>query len=1162
MSENEELDLDALVKTAGSFSRDRFAQFMQLIPPATRKVVLKRLADRHASTSTTDDATGRFDAALPPTVIVEPESENKASEDRTTKRDRVSDDVSMVKLHARGAVGEVFVAFDKKLSRELALKRIRPELPPSDRRVQRFIREAEITANLQHPGIVPIYDLVVSPDKVHYTMPLVCGSTLSDLIKQTHEKFGDRTDPVEWMSAFRPLLTRFIAVCNAIDYAHSENVLHRDLKPDNIMVGTQGQTLILDWGCAKKIDDSETSDESQPQIQDIELAKILGVEPQNRMTVAGSVMGTIAFMSPEQASGDPSRVGTHSDIFGLGATLFNLLTNEVAYENVETDDSSIDKALEEVQQGKHLRVEEIDSRVPAPIAAICLKAMAYDPEKRYASAGDFGRDIDHFLAGEPVSAYREPLIDRAARFIKRHRTAFTTLLGTLLVGFLSLALVTLIVDRQRATLADKNNELASLNDELAAVNERLTNSIEAEKELVTSATVRELQSKQQLYATEMLLASEASSEPGGIGRMRQLVDRWRGPEMSDFRGWEWRHLDALGNSEYWKTDLESTVNRIFTTRDSPIVRVFDADKSLVFNLDIETKKVIGRIRLPRNTTSLDFNRDQSVAAVGLADGSVQILKLNQKGSKPVEFKTLKSTIADIRWNIGGDYLAACDVSGNVAVWQWYERKLKFTDTGVLKQAGKQLLHWSYDGHKLYWTTSSEIFEWGTSDGKKKQIVRDGWIVSPCSSHEGKLLAWVGPGNTIVIHNPESGETKRLSGHQLFVETLHWHPHKHYLLSSSADGSVRIWNADTFKQVRQLLGHGGHVYAASWSSDGSKVASGGLPEDHFHVWDVSNLGSEQDRELKDHPAFAWHPDGDRLAVAEGSNILVEGRQNGSMETLLLKPADSKSPEIYSLAYDDSGQRIACVSAKGRVWTIDAESGEMLKLLDEGSNANLFPRITGKAIQWSPDGKFLAAIGSRGKVRIWDDATGIDIGKKLPSDMDKTLVVCWSPLSDGVSRLAFAGVDNSIFVFDPIEQKVDRTFTQYGWKKGLAWSPDGKQLAVSDRRSINVWNVDSGTRFGTCEGPSSMIRDISWSKSQGRIAALAEDGLICMWNAESLAYCAKFNLHQRIPYSVRWSPNGEHLVSTARNGRLVNQSLSDSNHNSDFPTRKLGTNPSGN
>ena len=1134
MRNREEPDLETLVKASSLIPEGQLTRFIDLLPKKFREQLLQRLGKETVPAATTETEDVDETRVLPPTVIVEPGQEPTCEEQVVSPSTNSlgSGNVSLVKLHARGAVGEVFVAFDKQLSRELALKRIRPDLPRNERRFQRFVREAEFTAKLQHPGIVPIYDFHLKGDETHYTMPLVSGSNLSTLISQTHKEIGSRTRSDVWMTNMRPLLNHFIGVCNAIDYAHSQGVLHRDIKPENIMIGTQGQTLVLDWGCAKSIDDGNESGGSALQIEDEELANILGVEPQQGMTIAGSVMGTIGFMSPEQASGKSNRIGPPSDIFGLGATLFNLLTNELAFTFQQTDRDSVYRALEEIQQGSLRRVDKIDHRVPKAIAAVCHQAMAFKPEDRYVTAGDLARDIDAFLAGEPVTALEERFSDRCVRYVRRHQTAFTTLLGTLLVGFFSLALLAFMGNSQRAKLSEKNLALADLNS-------RLQESVATERLLTLAATIREREGEQQLYETEMLLASEASSEPGGFGRMRQLVRRWSQPDAASFRGWEWDHLSEIGNQEFWTVDLGSTLNRIIYTRDNPLARAFDFTKSKMFTIDTNTKRIVDERSLPRGATCADLIRDQSLLAIGFQDGSVSVLDLNDKTAKPVKFSVLKSAVNDVCWNIGGDYLAACDAAGALVVWQWHEQRVsaKFAVNSVLKQGGKRLLNWSYDGKELVWTTGRQIRGLTMETDEERLVAEDIWIMNPTWSHEGKLLAWIGGDDVIVVWDPDSGNRTRFPGHQLFVETLNWHPSQHFLMSSSGDGSLRIWDVDKEKAIRQFLGHGGHVYAASWNSDGTQVVSGGLPEDQFHVWDVSNVGSlGLDRELQAHPAFAWHPDGVQLAVTEGASILI---QDSSGNSRLLEDSDTDGTKIFGIAYAPDGKRLACVSASGRIWTVDTNSGALLKVYDSGSEVISYPDLTAKSVAWSPDGTWLAGIGSGKKVKIWDEESGKEVAQKIRGKFGKSLVIAWAPKINGAAKLAVAGTNDQLLVIDPSKRQIVNQTVHGGWTTGLAWSPDGTQLAVSDKRSIRIWDPETSTEVGFCEGPSAMIRDLSWSSSEGRIAAIAEDGLVCLWNDKTLAYCAKFKLHQRSPYAIRWSPDGSQLVSTARHGHIVFQ-----------------------
>lgn len=1187
-SKEESFDLDSLVAAALQLSPERRRDFLSLFPLERRVAIVRRLDGLTDNPDTTlvDDVDADLDedeVSSAATVIVGNnvgDRSNAVSEisavqddvddkghgqpaglsrkacktvvadhgvDQGTPRDlgdasptELGNDrehgsgVFLIKLHARGAIGEVFVAYDEKLAREVAIKRIRPELSPSPRRVKRFLREAVITAKLQHPGIVPVYTMGDADGSPHYTMPLVSGVTMAELIRETHESLRYSTSPQRWMSAMRPLLRHFIAVCNAIDYAHIENVLHRDLKPSNILIGTRGQTMVVDWGCAKNLNEPESfggeGSNVAAEAADDDLANffdndIEGATGGADITISGSVMGTVEYMSPEQAAGDNEIVGKPSDIFGLGATLFSLLTSQRCIDHDSADEVRF--ALAKVKRGEFRRIEEVDSRVPKPIGAICERAMAVDPAQRYATAGDLGRDVEAFLAGDEVSAYSELWHERIMRFGRRHQTLFATLAGILLFGFVALIAVNVVVNRQK--------------DQLVTLNHRLTDAVSTERDLRTRAKRNEDLVVRQLYGNEMLLASEASTEAGGLGRMRELVSHWADKEFDFLRGWEWEHLNSLGSREWWTVAANLTSNQIMTTREQRFVKVFDRGTSTIMTLDLEKQRVKGRQKVDVDCWVIDFNRDQSLIAVGHNDGRIIVKVPGHNGdgfSKVAEHHEHAVRVFDVKWNIGGDLLASCDVQGNVVVWHVGDQKVVARGKDALTDSSKNVLAWSYDGHQLFWTTGRKLLQLDVATKKQEVVIDDGWIVNACNSHEGDLLAYVGPENSIVVADVSGKVLHRFNGHQLFIDSLKWHPREHLLLSGSADGTVRIWNADTKKEIRQLLGHEGHVYAAVWNRLGTRVISGGLPEDAVRVWDVSDVGKEiVDRELQNHPAFDWHPSKDQLVVAEGVDLVI---QNRTGDAQWIRAQSRQAPVILGVDFHPTDATIACAAGNGRIWTVDVHAGKQKSLYDAGGGQNHYPASTSRAVQWSPDGKFLAGVGGTGALQVWRVADGELISQDANSG--RTLSIAWSPTSQtGSQRVAAVGTDGEIIVFDPHRKETTQRMIQHGWITALAWSPDGTVLAVSDRRKVNLWNANDGSFLKSCDGPSAMVWDVDWSSTQNRFAAFTEDGKVCLWNGETGNYLAKFALHQRMPYCLRWSPDGQRLASTARHGRIVFQEI---------------------
>jgi eukaryotic-like serine/threonine-protein kinase len=331
-----------------------------------------------------------------------------------------------LRLHAAGGLGQVLVAEDLELHRQVALKEIqaRHADDPSSRR--RFVAEAEITGNLEHPGVVPVYGLGVYADgRPFYAMRFIHGQTLGDAISEFHQQ--DHTDVTSLK--FRQLLGRVVGVCNAVAFAHSRGIVHRDLKPQNVMLGPFGETLVVDWGLAKSVN-APTDDGDGEQST---CATLLGDLPgEISATATGQIIGTPAYMSPEQAQGRVRDIGPASDVYGLGAILYALLTGKPPLSG------KIANVIESLREHSIVSPRQAQPRVPRPLSAICLKAIAREPGERYATALDLAADIERWLADEPTVAYVEPWTDMAARWMRKHRLPVAV--GSALSLVLSLAL--------------------------------------------------------------------------------------------------------------------------------------------------------------------------------------------------------------------------------------------------------------------------------------------------------------------------------------------------------------------------------------------------------------------------------------------------------------------------------------------------------------------------------------------------------------------------------------------------------------------------------------------------------------------------------------------------------------------------------------------------
>lgn len=356
--------------------------------------------------------------------FAQPENPVKSEKSQIKLGSNEADDrFRIIKKHAQGGLGIVFVAQDNHIRREVALKQIRSDLCDHREMQSRFTQEAQITGQLEHPGIVPIYTL--GTDKAgrpFYAMRFIRGEDLHSRIASFHQALSAAEIRFNGPE-LRGLLRRFVDICNAVHYAHDRGILHRDLKPGNIMIGKYGETLVVDWGLAKAFHSNGGASESQPE----ENANFVSPSQEVCETRQGSFVGTAAFAPPEQLRGRLDELSPASDVFSLGAILFQLLTGQTP----STGSTSFKHLLEIYDSGNVKRPVQLNPLVPYRLDAICMKCLETAMANRYTSSELLAREIENWLDDEPVTAYRDSYFERFSRWGRRNPSLCAAMIVTL-----------------------------------------------------------------------------------------------------------------------------------------------------------------------------------------------------------------------------------------------------------------------------------------------------------------------------------------------------------------------------------------------------------------------------------------------------------------------------------------------------------------------------------------------------------------------------------------------------------------------------------------------------------------------------------------------------------------------------------------------------------
>lgn len=1004
--------------------------------------------------------------------------------------------------YARGGMGRIILVKDKFLGRQIALKELLTEhlgikgtqagtRTPTKALltvpiVQRFLQEARITGQLEHPSIVPMYELGYREDgNLYYTMKLVRGNSLYEALKIC-SNLPERL----------ALLTHFKDLCNAIAYAHSRGVIHRDIKPMNVMVGEFGETVVIDWGIAKIRGGQDIHARGMSRTIERSEFETAG----SMMTQAGTAMGSPYYMPPEQAWGKVDQIDERSDVYSLGAALYHIVSGKPPYA-----DGNVREFFKKVGKEPPKPVTELEPEAPPELIAIVDRAMQADPAKRYQTARDMAKDVEGFMSGSFVGAYRYSFKDYLKRFIQRHKAILSVATAAVLILAVG-AVYSYVSIRHQMRIAEDERDKAEA------------------AEVVAVAAKEDAQN--QLYYANISLA-EQYIEENNMAEARELL----ASSPVQYRNWEWGRLLFMANADRMTLPLNARFASFCAPGRLAIATVYGTVS--VHNLTtggVEQTLVERAGREYAGHFSSDGTHFAMATAGGVTVWNVVTGETVFTYDDPAG--TPNGPLA-VTLDRAGGRVAAYGGDGTVRVWDTAGGGL--VSSFALEDAGRVLLELSPDGSRVL--AAYAIFD-GMIDLRDAAtgesvathtldipLVAHAIAFSPAGTHfafgtDQGIEVWDAVGfeqigalddvrvasNKALGFSPDGGVLVagsvdgwvrgwdvaaaqpliEMAAHKDLVDAVAFNPAGTMFVTASRDQSAQLWNTETMRIITTLRGHDEELISAVFSPEGDRLATGSY-DDTTKIWDVGS-----DLLTADLGKAALDTQRGLIAARSGGTFAIYNGETGR----LVREIPGHQGRVQLVAFAPGGAYLATMANESagdstadvvRVW--DTESGAKQCEIPVGRTG-----VVRLAV--APDGTRVAARFVNA-LHIYDVGTGTELARR-----DDILNFAYGP--DG--RLAVAHANGSVALLSADAAAVDKELTVPASQRvALAFADEGGLLAVGSEGGetgglITLWEPESGNTK-TLAGHTGLVTTLAFSTDGQHLGSGSTDRTVRLWDVAS-------------------------------------------------------------